>query len=332
MNDETTMLADMARLAASPHTIVQRLQELGYEVRPVGGNGWFARTPTGSSTPIVLLPLHEPQTHRQHRHEFIGRQVATCATVVATLTALREMSARPALLCLTAPTTLPPDLAELPMLSLEGGVVPRIWDGCFGSFDLLARLTAPATHPGEPNTGVNAIEESVPVLQALLKLKQDMIQRGSVRPKTPDAPLMPRVSISAAHGGFHGAVLPSMFDIIVSRRYDPGEDPDVAQAEIENAILATAGARLEVELSLSAHKIPVPDPDAGQRSRESAALTVGWGWPQVPFRTDAPMFPDATLFGGLVRPGIDPSSETATTSLDDMAALVRSLRTLFERW
>ena len=48
------------------------------------------------------------------------------------------------------------------MLSFNGGAVPRIWAGCFGSFDLLVRVQGRAAHSGEPAGGVNAIEAALP--------------------------------------------------------------------------------------------------------------------------------------------------------------------------
>jgi succinyl-diaminopimelate desuccinylase len=324
MREEAIMLADMAQLAPDPGSLESLLNGLGYDVRRLG-NGWVGR-PRGSRHPATLLfPLYPSAGFSLRRRQLVGREIARCATVVAGLSALRRLASRPTLLYLSAATTLPKDIRGEDVISLEGGVVPRVWDGCFGSFDVLARLTARASHPGEPNVGVNVIEESVPILQALIRLKDSLSQRGSARPQASDSPLMPRISICAAHGGFHGSMLPSMFDVIINRRYDPGENHVAALTEIEDAVNAAASAKLGVDLSLSSHKVPVPDPEAADRSRISTALAAGWGWPQTPFRVEPGMVVDSVLFGGLAQPSGNPEGDSAETSLDDMAALARSL-------
>jgi succinyl-diaminopimelate desuccinylase len=329
MREEAVMLADMAQLAPDPAALESLLGGLGYDVRRLGG-GWVARPRAARHSATLLFPLYRSAAFSLRRRQLVGRQIARCATVVAGLAVLRRVASRPTLLYLPAATTLPQDIRGEDVISLEGGVVPRVWDGCFGSFDVLVRLTARATHPGEPNVGVNVIEESLPILQALIRLKDTLVQRGSARPQSYDSPLLPRISICAAHGGFHGSVLPSMFDIIINRRYDPGEDHVVALAEIEDAVNAAASAKLGVDVSLSSHKVPVPDPETADRSPISSALANGWGWPQTPFRVEPGMVADSVLFGGLERPSADPDGDSATTSLDDMAALARSLCAFLE--
>ncbi len=327
VDDDAVMLADLAQLTPDPTALESLLTTLGY--RPQGfGTGLYAPGDTGERSPVLLFPLHSRAGLAVRKRQLVGRQISRSSAIAAGLVALRSVEQRPPLLFLLESRPPPDGVAPERLVSLEGGVVPRIWRRCFGSFDALARIAGQPAHPGLPNTAINAIESAIPVMQALLHLKADLRLRTVHRGKSPDAPLQPRVTISAAHGGSRGSVLPVVFDILVNRRYDPAESFEASLAEMKSTISAALPRSLRLEVTVTAHDPPAPDPDAGHRSREERALAAGWGWPQVPFCSSSMLIPGATLLGGLERPDCDAEADDASTTLDEMTALARTIRAL----
>ena len=324
-DDRSAMLADMARLSPTPIALPSLLALLGYQAEPIG-TGCFA---LGSMPEIVLLfPFYRESRLAVRQQRLVGNNVLRSAAIAAGLAALRSGPARPSLLFLEHPADLPPSIGRQNVVSLQGGVVPRIWRNCFGRLDMMARFVGRPPHPGQANAAINAIEVAIPAVQAIMRLKLELETRALNRVQVPDSPLRPRLTISAAHGGHSGLVLPSVFDLVISRRYDPAEDVAVAREEVEETVRASLGAKLAADFTVIDHQHPLPDPAAERRTREERALAAGWGWPQVPFCSSETLVPGCILFGGLERPGIDPDGDAASTTLDDMAGLSRSLRAL----
>lgn len=177
------------------------------------------------------------------------------------------------------------------ILNFNGSAAPRIWAGCFGLFNLLIRLRGETVHAGDGNRtgrGVNAIEQALPVLDALQALKPVVARRQSALPPPPHAggPLTARLSIVSAHGGTSGGQIPSLFEIVVNRRYPPEEHFEEALAEIEAAVRAAVPAEsgLEVEMHLIGHLAPTDDPTGPHWPRWQQALSLGFGWPLESFR------------------------------------------------
>jgi hypothetical protein len=324
-DENSAMLADIALLTPEPTALPELLATLGYHSQPIG----MGLSALGSpSLPILLFPFYSFASPVICGHHLAGRCVLQSAAIVAGLAGLRTAAARPTLLFAERAQDIPQDIRPEQVISLHGGVVPRIWQGCFGRLDVLVRVAGRLPHPGRPNSALNAIEEGFPALQALMRLKAEIRARPSRRPQEADSPLLPRLTLSAAHGGHSGSGPPSLFDVVVSRRYDPAEDAEIALAEIKDTVRSAVQPELRVEFSVIEHRPPIADPDLPNRSREAHALATGWGWPQVPFSSSEPLLPGCTLFGGLERPGSDPGSDTASTTLEAMASLARSLRTL----
>ncbi len=324
-DDRLAMLADVTQLSPTPARLPSLLARLGYQAEPIG-TGCFA---PGSTPGVVLLfPFYQTSKLSIRQQRLVGSHVLRSAAIAAGLAALRAGPTRPSLLFLERPADLPPSIVRHEIVSLQGGVVPRIWRNCFGRIDLMVRFTGRLSHPGQPNSAINAIEGAVPAIQAIMLLKLELSGRVLNRVQVADAPLRPRLTISAAHGGHFGAALPGILDLVISRRYDPVEDAVAAQEEIEAAVRASLAAEMTVDFSVIAHQRPAADPGIAQRTREESALATGWGWPQTPFCSSETFVPGCTLFGGLERPGIDPDGDAPSTTLDDMAGLSRSLRAL----
>jgi succinyl-diaminopimelate desuccinylase len=227
------------------------------------------------------------------------------------------------------------------LLNLNGGAAPRIWAGCFGSIDLAIRICGRGGHSGDPRDGVNALEEAIPLLDALLALKKRVQERRSAMPSPPHydgRPLTALLTIAAAQGGQKGSSLPTRFDILVNRRYAPEESFAAVRAELESTVTeAMRGSRaVKVETRLSGHLAPVSDPTGPHWPRWQAALARGFGFAPDGFRawgsstsSDMGWVQRAgikeILLGGLTRPGCNAHAPDEFTTIDDVVSLAQSI-------
>ncbi len=223
------------------------------------------------------------------------------------------------------------------LLSCNGRAAPRIWAGCFGSFDLLIRAYGTGGHSGESTESRNAVELSVPLLERLLQLKRTVETRTSAMPPRGKQPLTARLTIAAAHGGDKGSAVPPCFEILVNRRYAPEEDFNGARREIETAVEDEATrSGLAVRNVLLGHLAPVSNPQGPHWPRWQAALARGFGWPADAFRTwGATSSSDMgwvqrtgtreILLGGLGRPDNNVHAADEFTTIEDLEALACSI-------
>jgi succinyl-diaminopimelate desuccinylase len=224
------------------------------------------------------------------------------------------------------------------ILNFNGSAAPRIWAGCFGLFTLTVRIHGKAAHAGERRRdGANAIEAALPILNALAALKPTIARRASNLPPPPDAagPLTAQLDISAAHGGQCGGQIPSLFEILLCRRYAPEESFEAARAEIETAI-AQAADGLDVEVILTGHLAPTTDPTGPHWPRWQQALSAGFGYAPADFaRWGASGCSDfgwvqqtgmqEVLLTGLGRPDSRIHAPGEHTTLSDVVALAKSV-------
>lgn len=228
------------------------------------------------------------------------------------------------------------------LICLNGGAVPRIWAGCFGSLDLAIRIEGRAAHSGDPGPeAVNAVEAALPVLAALTALKSRVEARVSALPAPPHraGPLTARLNVTAIHGGAKGSALPGLCTILVNRRVMPEETMEDARAELEQTIAQAArGTNARLSTSLAGRLDPVIDPDAPGRfwPRWQAALAWGFGWDAGSFRrwgasssSDMGFVQRAgireILLGGLARPDNHVHGADEFTTIQDVTALARAL-------
>ncbi len=230
------------------------------------------------------------------------------------------------------------------LICLNGGAVPRLWAGCFGSLDIGITVVGRAAHSGDPGAqGINAVEEALPILAALMALKARVEARASALPAPPyrrDRPLTARLTIAAIQGGTKGSALPGRCRILVNRRVMPEETMQDALAEIEATVAAgAAGSRaLSVTTQVVGRLDPVLDPDAGGRCwpRWQAALGWGFGWAPAAFTrygasssSDMGFVQQAGLreimLGGLSRPDNRTHGPDEFTTIPDVTALARAL-------
>jgi succinyl-diaminopimelate desuccinylase len=230
------------------------------------------------------------------------------------------------------------------LICLNGGAAPRLWAGCFGSLDIAITVVGRAAHSGDPGPlGINAVEETLPILAALMALKARVEARVSALPAPPhrsDVPLTARLTIAAIQGGAKGSALPGTCRVLVNRRVMPEETMQGALAEIEACIAegATGSRALSVTTQVVGRLDPVVDPDAGGRCwpRWQAALGWGFGWAPTAFRrygasssSDMGFVQQAGLreimLGGLSRPDNRTHGPDEFTTTSDVTALARAL-------
>lgn len=301
---------------------------------------------------------YPPLALTQAEGKLIGRGAADMkGTIVATLAAIRAaqrhglvLKFNPVLLlCTDEEGGLYPGVRYLAeqklfaghMLSFNGGAVPRIWGGCFGSIDLKICITGRSAHSGDPVGGINAIEESLPLMNALHALKHDVEQRASAMPAPPHfegRPLTSRLTLAAAQGGGKGSTIPARFELLVNRRYSPEEPFERVFKELTGCIIQAMkdSAALSVEYHLIGHLAPVSDPTGPHWPRWLAALGQGFGFHANDFAvwgsstsSDMGWVQQAgiqeILLGGLARPENRIHASDEYTTMQDVVALSQSI-------
>jgi succinyl-diaminopimelate desuccinylase len=211
-------------------------------------------------------------------------------------------------------------------------------------FNLAVTIEGEAAHAGEGNKGgrgINAIEEALPLLNALRELKGAVSQRLSALPSPPSStgPLKAQLNISSVHGGASGGQIPAKLSILINRRYPPEESFEDALAEIEQVVKrALAGQpNLRADMRIVGHLIPTSNPDGPHWPRWQRAVASGFGYPAESFRrwgasscSDFGYVQKATgrsevLLGGLGRPERNIHGPDEHTTLGDIVSLSRSV-------
>lgn len=141
-----------------------------------------------------------------------------------------------------------------PMLCLEGTQDPVLRLGSNGSLDVAITVKGRSCHSGANYLGINALEESVPIMVELLALKREVEERRSKLPlaPAPGAPshLRPMFNIDIINAGVKSNIVPGVCEIVVNRRFIPEEPIEQVKAEIQEAIDrgAEKSRALEVEV------------------------------------------------------------------------------------
>ncbi|WP_337269556.1 M20 family metallopeptidase [Oryzifoliimicrobium ureilyticus] len=230
------------------------------------------------------------------------------------------------------------------ILNFNGSAAPRVWAGCFGIFNLQLTIRGHSVHAGEGNrtgAGINAIEGALPVMTALMGLKNVVAARASALAPPPHStgPLRPQLTIAAIEGGTAGGQVPAEVKVLISRRYAPEENYDEARAEIEDAINKVAAEMpdLGLGIDLVGHLIPTSDADGPHWPRWQRALSEGFGYKPEDFQkwgaascsdfgyVQRTGFTREVLLGGLGRPESCIHSPDEHTTKQDIVALAKSI-------
>jgi succinyl-diaminopimelate desuccinylase len=128
------------------------------------------------------------------------------------------------------------------MLNLElGAQAPILLEGMSGHVDFTITVRGKSCHSGMNFLGVNAIEESLPIADELMKLRDEVQKRESSiasfpMPGVPSPKLTPTFTLSMIKGGVKSNVVPGECTLIINRRYLPEERLDDIIAEVERAV------------------------------------------------------------------------------------------------
>ncbi len=110
-----------------------------------------------------------------------------------------------------------------------------------GALDTEIFVTGKSAHSGRNWNGVNALEESIPILEELYALKQEIQNRKSkdkVRPTEKGmVPLTPLYNIDIIKSGVKSNIVPDLCYIVTNRRYLAEEKYEDVVTEIEGAIV-----------------------------------------------------------------------------------------------
>jgi succinyl-diaminopimelate desuccinylase len=127
-----------------------------------------------------------------------------------------------------------------PMLCMEGSQDPVLRLGSNGSLDTIINVHGRSCHSGRNWLGINALEETVPILVELMELKKRVEERRSALPQAPEpgAPenLRPMFNIDLLHSGVKSNIVPALASVTVNRRFIPEENVEDVKAEIQEAI------------------------------------------------------------------------------------------------
>ena len=193
------------------------------------------------------------------KRELVGKHICRSATLAAGLCGSTLRGAAAAAL-VPDPAATAPERYSGPSRSSASRGASFLAYGATASDGLTHWFALPGSNPilafRTPQS--TSLEAAVPVLQALLHLKADIQLRAAQHGVFSDAPLQPRLTISAAHGGSHGSALPALLDILVSRRYDPAESVHAALGGDQiHRSSAAASRSLRVDVSITEHESPV---------------------------------------------------------------------------
>jgi succinyl-diaminopimelate desuccinylase len=125
-----------------------------------------------------------------------------------------------------------------------GTQLPLIFAAAAGVFNVTVRTKGRSAHSGMNFLGVNAIEEMVPILNELLKLKAEVEIRESEIPGIPafkdrGAPsdkMTPMFNLDIIRGGTKSNIVPSECELVINRRYIPEENYEDSLKEIQEAV------------------------------------------------------------------------------------------------
>lgn len=151
-----------------------------------------------------------------------------------------------------------------------------------GAIQLDIKVSGKSVHSALANLGVNAIEKSAGLLNALLDLKEEVIQRNSSVPANPDTGLkymQARLNIDMIKGGIKINIIPDECSISIDRRLIPEENIEAAEKELMDALSSVEDVKWEVTNIFRIPTVPPlhEDPITDKLSRLIKTVTGSTG-------------------------------------------------------
>ena len=126
---------------------------------------------------------------------------------------------------------------------MEGVIIPIIAVGAAGAVNIVVETIGRSCHSGSNFMGINALEEMVPIMVELLKLKKVVEKRESVdipgiRPSDSGErmKMSPMFNLDIIHSGEKENIVPDLCTLIINRRYIPDENYEDVIQEIKGAV------------------------------------------------------------------------------------------------
>lgn len=172
-----------------------------------------------------------------------------------------------------------------------GAMEPIVAIGAAGSVRVDLRAVGRSCHSGMNFLGVNAIEELVPVLEELIRLKNRVEKRLSRIPTfpIPGCPydkMTPMFNLNLIHGGTKENIVPGECTLTINRRYIIDERYEDVIAEIEEAVQRGRRASKLEDLTIDVvHSYPPVevDPDLPATRKAMEAKRAVKGYPEFLF-------------------------------------------------
>lgn len=127
------------------------------------------------------------------------------------------------------------------MFCMDGVIIPLIAIGTAGDLNVVIETIGKSSHSGRNFLGINALEEMIPILNELMKLKKIVEKRrskdipGDPRERT-HKNLRPMFSLVIIKSGEKENIIPGYCQLIINRRIIPDEDYEEVKQELLEAI------------------------------------------------------------------------------------------------
>jgi succinyl-diaminopimelate desuccinylase len=133
-----------------------------------------------------------------------------------------------------------------------------------GALQMEIRVLGKSVHSALSHLGENAIENAIPIMNALMDLKSKVAQRKSRVPAYPETGLermVSRLNLNMIQGGLKVNIIPDECTISIDRRLIPEENVADARKELIDTLTAVPGVRWEVAKEFSIPTLaPCEDP------------------------------------------------------------------------
>lgn len=172
------------------------------------------------------------------------------------------------------------------VLCLEGSQEPEEFVAAAGMVDVHISVKGRSCHTGVNYLGVNAVEEMIPILEEMIRLKAKVEAQEALFPGDPAAGSGPtsmrrNFTLAVLRGGEKSNVVPPECTLIINRRFTPDETREQAVQEIMEAVERGRARSKALEIvtdvlpGFPALRVNLDNPHAA-RLREAKKVVMGY--------------------------------------------------------